>query len=200
MERWSEIENFPGYEVSDQGRVRCYWHRHKKSGVHGGTYRSMESTPRILPQSDDGNGYLKVYINNGSVKRCVKVHRLVAEAFLPREEGKDTVDHIQSGKEGKLDNSVNNLRWISRSDNIKKAYRDGMCDERIRLQKKPLMVTDTWTGDDYYFDSVQSAASFIGVDYTTVSHALSTCNLVRKRYDVGHADREDILLYGNQDY
>lgn len=200
MERWVEIKDFPGYEVSDLGNVRTYWYKHKKKGVHGGSYRSLEETPRIVPQSDDGNGYQKVFLNNGKTKRCIKVHRLVAEAFIPNDESFDTVDHIKSGKEGKLDNSVKNLRWISRRSNIQKAYRDGMCDDRINSQKIPLVIIDTWTGEEQYFDSVRSAADFIGVDYTTISHALSECTLVRKRYDIYKASREDKMLYGIQDY
>lgn len=200
MEHWKPIDGYPGYEVSDLGSVRTHWKKVKNRGMHGGTHREYTKETRIVPMSDDGNGYLKVLIRNESQKACKKVHRLVAEAFIAHDPADDTVDHIKSGKEGKLDNSVNNLRWVSRRKNIQKAYADGVCNDRIERQKKPVVVEDTFTGEEIYFDSVSKASDFIGVDYTTISHTLKNDNLVKRRYQVFPAGREDILLYGNRDY
>lgn len=198
-EHWKEIEEFPGYEVSDQGRVRSYYAKEKKKGCWGGYNRVLYDEPqRILKQSDDGNGYLKVYLQNGDKRTCLKVHRLVAEAFIDNPNGYDTVDHIISGPDGKLDNSVNNLRWMPRRENIQKAYRDGMCDERIRRSKKPVVLTDEWTDEELYFSSVGEAAEAMNVDQSTISHALSGHGLIRGRYRVEHASREDRLLYGSR--
>ena len=200
MERWREISDYPGYEVSDQGNVRTHWKKVKNFGTYGGTHQEYSNDTRLLPMSDDGNGYLKVFLNNGKKKTCKKVHRLVAEAFIPHDPSLDTVDHIISGPKGKLDNSVSNLRWMTRRDNIKKAYSDGMCDDRIRCQKKPVTVEDTFTGDEFYFDSVADAAFYIGVDYTTISHSLKDERLIKRRYQVYPATREEIMLYGLPDY
>ena len=62
------------------------------------------------------------------------------------------------------------------------------------------MAEDTFSGKEFYFDSVSKASDFIGVDYTTVSHALTNNSLIRKRYRVSPAGREDVLLYGIRDY
>lgn len=200
MEHWKPIVNYPGYEVSDLGNVRTHWKKVKNFGMHGRTHREYTDETRAVPISDDGNGYLKVLIRNETGAACKKVHRLVAEAFIPHDPSDDTVDHIKSGRIGKLDNSVYNLRWISRKENIKKAYTDGVCDDRIRNQKKPVVAEDTFSGKEFYFDSVSKASDFIGVDYTTVSHALTNNSLIRKRYRVSPAGREDVLLYGIRDY
>lgn len=200
MEHWKPISDYPGYEVSDLGNVRTHWKKVKNFGTHGGTHREYTEETRAVPMSDDGNGYLKVLIRNETKKVCKKVHRLVAETFIPHDPSDDTVDHIKPGNLGKLDNSVSNLRWISRRENIKKAYADGMCDNRIKNQQKPVIAEDTFSGEEFYFDSVSNASDFIGVDYTTVSHALTNNGLIRKRYRVFPAGREDVLLYGIRDY
>lgn len=49
----------------------------------------------------------------------VRIHRLVAEAFVPRVEGKDTVNHIDGNK---LNNRADNLEWADRSEQMYHAY------------------------------------------------------------------------------
>lgn len=201
-EVWKDIPDFPGYQVSNTGKVRSFWKKQKKFGVYGGTERILCSEPQHeLSQSDDGNGYMKVYLQNDCCRRCVKVHRLVAEAFITRtSEELDTVDHIISGSEGKLDNSVNNLRWISRRENIQKAYRDGICDRRIESQKKDVLVTDLWSGKQVYFQSIKDAARFIKRDSTSISHALDRDIVIAGRFKVDTLEGEDLLIYNGGDF
>lgn len=202
MENWKDITGFPGYQVSDQGRIRTFWKRkHHPTGY--GSFNTIGSVPKIMCQSDDGNGYAKVmlYSKIDGKRYCKKVHRLVAEAFIPRYNTHcDTVDHITSGRYGKLNNSVSNLRWIPRSENIQKAYRDGVCDERIRCQNKAIVATDLWTGETKYFSSIKETAYHLGVDRTAISHVLSWDTAKASHYTFEYADREDILLYGNENY
>lgn len=189
-EEWKPIIGYPGYEVSNTGKVRSYWDKQKKKGCWGGYERVLMDYPvRELLQSDDGNGYMKVYLQNQYKRTCKKVHKLVADAFLPLPEGMEdpTVDHIISGPAGKLNNCVTNLRWMSRADNIRKAYKDGVCDERIRMSRKEIVVYDTWMNRELYFESVTDTADFLGIDQSNVSHALTRdLRLCRGRYEVGY--------------
>lgn len=202
-EIWKDIEDFPGYQVSNTGEVRSFLRKkHRPRGYGCDWVIDYDYPPRLVKASDDGNGYLKVMLYNKNNKKryCRKVHRLVAEAFIPRIPGVDTVDHIVSGPEGKLDNSVTNLRWVSRRENIQKAYRDGMCDDRIERAKKPIVITDLWTDEETYCASVQEAADYIGVHYTTISHALKADEPKVKHYLVELAGWEDRLLYASSKY
>lgn len=187
-EIWKDIKNFEGYQVSDKGRVRSF---HNKN--HG-----LKLTPSILSPTDDGNGYLKVTLRKNGKAYCKKVHRLVAEAFIPNDDPNLTVDHIKDGKEGKLDNSVENLRWLSRYDNLKKAYDAGIHNERIAAIREPMMLHDKWSGDDIFCGSITEAAKVIGVHYTTISHAMSAnyyeANI--SHFHVRFASGEERLLYG----
>ena len=91
MEVWKEIAEFPTYEVSTFGRVRTKKGLIKKCTINrkGYEYTSFGTGVR------------------GKCK-CMKIHRLVAEAFLPNPDNKPTVDHINRIK---TDNRVENLRW-----------------------------------------------------------------------------------------
>lgn len=201
MENWKDIEGFPGYQVSDEGRVRTFWRRkHYPTGY--GSYNHISDTPKIMSESDDGNGYMKVmlYSKNDGKRYCKKVHRLVAEAFIPNENPDYTVDHIKSGKIGKRDNSVSNLRWISRSDNIRKAYTDGVCDTRIRNQEKDIIATDLYTGEQLYFGSIKEAACELSLERSSISHALRGDVNRCSHYIFEYAGREERLLYGSDEY
>lgn len=202
MEEWRDIHGFYGYQVSDLGRVRSFWRRKHRSTGYGCDW-VLTNIPTLMRLSDDGNGYLKVMLHSRDEGRryCKKVHRLVAEAFIPNDDlSKDTVDHILSGRDGKLDNSIRNLRWISRSDNIRKAYRDGVCDRRIERQNKDVMCIDLWTGEERYFSSIKEASTQLGIDRSSISHVLIGDSSRAGHYSFEYADREDRLLYGNYDY
>lgn len=191
MEIWKDIHNFPGYQVSNKGRIKSFqkgrWNKNK---------------PKIMKTSDDGNGYLKVmlYSNVDNKRYCKKVHRLVAEEFIKHNDENDTVDHIKSGPLGKLDNSVENLRWISRRENIKKAYDDGMCNERIHKSRKPIISINLYTNEEQYFNSIEEASFKLNIDRTSISHVLLGDREKTSHYSFEYAGREERLLYGTEFY
>lgn len=65
-------------------------------------------------------GYKHVFLGNGD---CSKVHRLVAEAFIPNPENKPEVNHIDGNK---LNNHVSNLEWCTRLENMQHAFSKGL--------------------------------------------------------------------------
>lgn len=69
---------------------------------------------RFLKQYTTPKGYktIQLWDNGRFVTR--KIHRLVAETYIPNQEKLDTVDHINFDKEN---NCINNLRWMSRGEN-----------------------------------------------------------------------------------
>lgn len=93
------------YEISDQGDVR-----NRKTG-------------RILNGSINNSGYRTVHIKHSDKPEFV--HRLVAETFVPNDDPfhKTDVNHKDGNK---LNNRVENLEWVSRSDNVKHAYDNGL--------------------------------------------------------------------------
>ena len=109
-EIWKDIKDFEGfYQVSNMGQVRSvdreYWNR-SGSLVHR---KGM-----LLAISYSREGYPVVQLSKDGKKYYSKVHRLVAEAFIPNPNNLPAVNHKN---EIKHDNRVENLEWITIEDN-----------------------------------------------------------------------------------
>lgn len=109
---WLDIAEYEGlYQVSNCGRV--------KSLPRNGTIKEE----RMLKPRVSKNGYLYVHLRNGNISKYVKIHRLVAEAFIPNPDNKPQVNHINGNK---LDNTVDNLEWVTASENTMHAFKLGL--------------------------------------------------------------------------
>ena len=109
MEIWkpiiTEYEDYTGlYEVSNKGRIKAL---PKLAG-------SVQRKEKILKNQTDKGGYEYVILKKNKNNRHYKVHRLVAMMFIPNEENKKFVDHINTIRN---DNRVENLRWVTKTEN-----------------------------------------------------------------------------------
>ena len=95
--------------VTSDGRVFKRKAIYKGNQITGRHLIGWTEFREVKPWS---NGYLQVYLRGSRIPQLV--HRLVAEAFIPNPENKPFVDHINGNK---LDNRVENLRWVSPKEN-----------------------------------------------------------------------------------
>lgn len=119
-ERWYSLEDFEGeewrnikgygdvYLVSNYGRVKTI----SKKRVSGKGFLK-EYKEKILKYGNRG-GYLGITLCFEGKAKILLVSRLVAEAFIPNDENKPEIDHINTIRH---DNRVCNLRWVTRKEN-----------------------------------------------------------------------------------
>jgi len=120
-ERWKPVVGYEGaYEVSSCGRVRSLDRIVKHS--QGGT---QFRRGRELKRGDDGNGYRAVNLSLNGKESNEKVHRLVLLAFGGEQPcGKIECHHMDSNR---ANNRIENLEWVTRSENARHAYDNGQC-------------------------------------------------------------------------
>ncbi len=109
MEKWKQIKEFTNYEISSYGRVR--------------------TGDRILKAKPFR--YISILLTKDKKGYRRYLHRLVAKAFIPNE--KEQVNHKDGNK---LNNHVDNLEWVTRSENALHAYKTGLITPYDRRGKK----------------------------------------------------------------
>lgn len=106
MEKWKNVPNYEGlYSVSDLGNIKS------------------EYTGKVLKPSVDRFGYVRFSATKNKKQKTIRIHRLVAELFIPNPNNLPQVNHKDGNK---LNNTVSNLEWCTDSENKLHAYKEGL--------------------------------------------------------------------------
>ena len=151
MERWTFVPNTNCMiMVSDTGRVVSYL-RDKEYGTE------LKLTP-------DKKGYMRLAVTIERKKLHFKLHRLVAEAFVPNPNAKKQVNHIDGNK---ANNRADNLEWVSNYENSHHAMEHGLwknvteAAQRTNMARRtPVIAINPYTGDRQHFESVSEAEKY----------------------------------------
>lgn len=92
---------------------------------------------KVLKPQVRGKGYLCVGLLKCGVQTRVSVHRLVAETFIPNPHNKPEVNHIDGDK---TNNCVNNLEWVTTSENAIHAFETGLREPKDQVGEKNTMA------------------------------------------------------------
>lgn len=165
-EEWKEIKGFEGaYMISNTGKVLSL---PRKGTKH--------KEPCLRSLSLNHDGYVKVRLLYKDKDETARVHRLVAEAFIPNPAGKETVNHKDGNKEN---NNVDNLEWSDRHEQMYHAYKHNL--------KKPMKGVGNPLAK-----LTQEQIDAIKVEYIKYSKEHGTVALGRK-YGVNNATIGNIL-------
>lgn len=154
QEIWRDIEGFcVCYQVSNFGRV--------KSLKYG--------KERIMKANKDNCGYLYIGLCKDGKQKHYKIHRIVAQAFLPHPDSLQQVNHKD---EDKTNNRVENLEWCSAEYNVNFGTRNKrMADSLTNYPSKSKKVLCVETNKVY--PSTRQIERELGFNITSISKA---CN------------------------
>lgn len=138
MEQWRNIDGYDGlYQVSNEGRVRSL-----------GNGNSNNSKEKILKPGTNKDGYQYVILYKNKEKKYYRVHRLVADTFIPNPLNLPIINHKD---ENPSNNRVDNLEWCNNKYNI--TYSKGRVVFSVNIK----------TNEITYYQSIRNASSITNI-------------------------------------
>ena len=171
-EIWRDIEGYKGkYQVSNTGKVKSL----ERMKWNGKGYQKIPE--KILEGVDDGHGYLHVNLCKDGKETSCKVHRLIAQAFLPNP---NNLPEVNDKDEDKTNNCVENLEWCSRQYNIDYSL------------SKAVIGIDKVSGLILEFPSTMEASRQTGIDHRRINDCLKGRQKSAKGFYWFYADSEEV--------
>lgn len=157
-EVWKDVPGYEGlYMVSSYGNV---------ISVAGGNGRQPFKPLRM---NKNNAGYYQVSLVKDSKAANVQIHRIVAIAFIPNPEHKEQVNHNDGNK---LNNSVDNLEWVTRSENALHCYR--VLGFKRQGKERPVKINSEIAKEIYQStESVKNLANKFEISETMVRNIKS---------------------------
>lgn len=178
-EEWKDIPGFEHlYQVSNYGRIlRIGVYRVSARYYKKGRYYPTQ----IMTSSIGKHGYCRVQLfgHNGSFK-TVRIHRLVAQAFIPNPENKPQVNHKDGNKQN---NRVDNLEWCTNSENGKHAWDNNLRTKNFGKNNYMSKKILQYTSDKKFikeWDCIKDISRSLGYNY---GYIIACC---QRKYKLGH--------------
>ncbi|MDE7425337.1 MAG: NUMOD4 motif-containing HNH endonuclease [Lachnospiraceae bacterium] len=120
-EIWKDIKGYEGlYKISNFGNVKRL-QSYVNSCLRNQT--KVLRKERILKQCTNSRGYNEVILSKNNIHVHKRIHKLVAEEFIPNTSNLPYINHIDGNKKN---NCVDNLEWCTQSHNIREGFRIGL--------------------------------------------------------------------------
>lgn len=106
---YKTIPNHPRYEISKEGTIRT------------------KVSLKIKSQYVGSTGYYMVSFSYSNKSKPLRVHRLIAETYIPNPESQPEINHKDGNK---LNNDIANLEWVTHLENMQHANKTGLMNNR----------------------------------------------------------------------
>ncbi|MBV4357712.1 NUMOD4 motif-containing HNH endonuclease [Pinibacter aurantiacus] len=165
-EIWRDVTGFEKYyQISNKGNVQSL---DRIVYTNKGNARLVKG--KLLTSRINNFGYLSVRLSYKGITRTLFMHRLIAQEFIDNPENKPFVNHIDGNK---TNNSIENLEWVSHSENISHAYRSGLLNNnRGANHHESRIVVSVHTGQAFY--TIKEAANNAQMNYNTFRNLLNS--------------------------
>lgn len=174
-ETWEDVKDFEGlYKVSNYGRIKTL--NYNRMGLE-----------KIMKFFTDNYGYFQIKFSKNGKYYHKKVHRLVAEVFIPNPKNKAEVNHINPVTTEFCDNRVTNLEWVTREENARHTV---VCGNMFKPtlgkfgkkhhMSKPIVQLDLKKDLIKEWENARDIQRNLGIDFRYVSrnchHRCLTCH------------------------
>ena len=124
-EMFVDIKGYDGrYKIGDKGTV---------IGISRSNDNRYKDKQWVLRQYEDKNGYMYVTLQKDKKRKTIKVHRLVAEAFVENPNNYPCVNHIDSNRSN---NNIDNLEWCTYKQNMQHALLNGRFENMRKINSE----------------------------------------------------------------
>ena len=178
IELWKPLEEYRGIKVSSLGRV---WKAANKS--------RKERILTELPKDRDGYCRCSVQRLDGTWT-SQPVHRLVAKAFIPNPENKQSVNHIDNNRQN---NRVENLEWVTPKENVYYSFINGKRKFVKDVPRKTILTDFQVNQIDKLRElyTVNQLAKLFNIEYQTLK------NIIHKKKQYERLDNQQPSIYNS---
>jgi len=152
-EKWAILKRNINYSVSTHGKI--------KSNI----------TNKLLNYGTNSKGYLQVNLykqDDSKHKASYKLHRLIAETFIPNPLNLPQINHKDGNK---LNNHYTNLEWCTNKYNANHAI-----NNKLIIRNKSIIVTNLDTNERYYFISIRACGRYLNINNGNIVRAIQCKN------------------------
>ena len=159
-EEWRTIPDWNLYEISNLGNLRS------KDRIIRNNNGEYLRKGRVLKTVDDKHGYKTFRFTQNGRQQSIKIHRLVAQVFIPNPENKPCVNHLDNNP---ANNHVDNLEWCTMQENTDWMIAQGRFERteewlnNLHVSQepiyKPVKGTNISTGESLYFNRLNAVKS-----------------------------------------
>lgn len=173
QEIWKDVPSYEGlYQISNLGNVKSL----EKTWYVGKRLTSKRiKKDSLIYQRTDRDGYKIVSFRKNSNIKYFKVHRLVAQIFIKNKDNKPEVNHADGDKSN---NSVSNLEWVTRKENVLHASKNNLLKTGsncswatpiLQFSKEGVFIRE--------WDYIKQAADELSLNKSCIS---ATCSKLQK--------------------